>query len=74
MEPAERKQVHVDLDTLERRIGELMQQFERTHPDHSIDSIEFETVEVTQYKHDRPHFARRVVVGIKPNPFNEWAT
>jgi hypothetical protein len=74
MEPAERKQVHVDLDTLERRIGELMQQFERTHPHHTVDSIEFSTMEVTQIQHDRAHYRRRVVVGIKPNPFNEWDT
>lgn len=74
MEPADRKRIHTDLDTLERRVGELMAQFERTHPDHSIDSIEFQTNECTGLDDPRRRYRRRVVVGIVPNPFNEWET
>ena len=67
-----RKALHDDLDETERAIARLLKDFEQRYPDHSIDTIELSTIEVTQMQHSRPHYARHVVIGIRPNPFNEW--
>lgn len=60
-----------NIGDLERRIGGLLADFEAA-TGLEVETVEIESVDMTQIQHDRRHFVRRVYVKTRVRPGVDW--